>query len=113
MIARPASKISVRTTLDWEGRMRKILLGLIFTAIIAAPAPAQDYHKNFAECAKEVGLFFDPSYTHKVQGEAGGGVLRRWRFHSEAQQALFNDCLARKASLAPKPSAKGPQRVSR
>ena len=97
--------------------MRRIWFGLVFAAMTAYPAsaPAQDYHKNFAECAKEVGLFFDPSYTHKLQGggDAGGRVLRRWYFHSEAQQATFNDCLARKASLATKPSAKAPQRVSR
>jgi hypothetical protein len=93
--------------------MHKIWFGLAFAAIVAFPAAAQDYHRNFAECAKEVGLFFDPSYTHKLQGDAGGRVLRRWYFHSEAQQAVFNDCLARKASLATKPSAKGPQRVSR
>jgi len=94
--------------------MRKIWFGLAFAAIIVNPASAQDYHKNFAECAKEVGLFFDPSYTHKLQsGGDGGRVLRRWYFHSEAQQATFNDCLARKASLAAKPSPKGPQRVSR
>jgi hypothetical protein len=94
--------------------MRKTWFGLAFAAIMVYPASAQDYHRNFAECAKEVGLFFDPSYTHKLQGaDASGRVLRRWYFHSEAQQATFNDCLARKASLAPKPSAKGPQRVSR
>lgn len=97
--------------------MHKTWSGLAFAAVIACPASAlaQDYHKNFAECAKEVGLFFDPSYTHKLQGggDAGGRVLRRWYFHSEAQQATFNDCLARRASLAPKPSAKGPQRASR
>lgn len=93
--------------------MRKIWFGLAFAAIMANHAPAQDYHKNFAECAKEVGLFFDPSYTHKLQGETGGRVIRRWRFLSESQQAVFNDCLARKASLASKPSTRGPQRVSR
>ncbi|HLK81909.1 MAG TPA: hypothetical protein VKT99_10490 [Xanthobacteraceae bacterium] len=93
--------------------MRKIWFGAASVALMVSAASAQDYHKNFAECAKEVGLFFDPSYTHKLQGETGGRVLQRWYFHSEAQAAVFNDCLARKASLATKPSAKGPQRVSR
>jgi hypothetical protein len=36
-----------------------------------------------------------------------GRVLRRWYLRSEAQSAAFNDCVARKASLAPKPAAKG------
>ncbi len=91
--------------------MRKIWFALAFTALVNAPAPAQDYHKNFAECVKELGLQPDPSYTHKLQTD--GRVIRRWYAHSDAQQALFNDCLARKASLAPKPPAKGQPRVSR
>ena len=41
--------------------MHKVWFGLAFAAIMAHPASAQDYHRNFAECAKEVGLFFDPS----------------------------------------------------
>jgi hypothetical protein len=86
--------------------MYKILFGLALAVVITRPAPAQDYRKNFDECAKELGLFLDPSYTHKLQPDAGGRVLRRWYLHSEAQQAAFNDCLARKAKLAPKPSAK-------
>jgi hypothetical protein len=40
-------------------------------------------------------------------------VIRGWRVQSEAQQAVLNDCVARKASLAGKPSAKGAPRVSR
>jgi hypothetical protein len=92
---------------DWEGAMYKVWFGLTFAVILVTPAPAQDYRKNFNECAKELGLFLDPSYTHKLQPEAGGQVLRRWYLHSEAQQAAFNDCVARKAKLAPaKPSAK-------
>jgi hypothetical protein len=87
--------------------MHRIWFGLAFAAIIAAPAPAQDYQKNFVECARELGLDPDVSYTHRLQSDAGGKVLRRWYFRSEAQQAAFNDCVARKASLAPKPSAKG------
>jgi hypothetical protein len=87
--------------------MHRIWFGLAFAAIIAAPAPAQDYQKNFVECARELGLDPDVSYTHRLQSDAGGKVLRRWYFRSEAQQAAFNDCVARKANLAPKPSAKG------
>jgi hypothetical protein len=92
---------------DREGAMQKVWFGLAFAAIIANPAPAQEYHRNFVECAKELGLYPDASYTHRLQSDAGGRVLRRWYFRSEAQQATFNDCVARKASLAPKPSAKG------
>jgi hypothetical protein len=93
--------------------MHKILAGLALAAVIAEPAPAQNYHKNFAECAKEIGLNPDVSYTHKLQSDAGHRVLRRWHLHSEAQMAIFNDCVARKASLAAKPTAKGPSRGSR
>ena len=93
--------------------MHKIWFGLAFAVLIAKPAPAQDYQKNFAECVKELGLQPNPAYTHKLQSDAGGRVVRRWFFHSEAQQMVFNDCVVRKASLAPKPSVKGPPRVSR
>ena len=93
--------------------MHKIWFGLAFAALIAKPAPAQDYQKNFVECMKELGLHPDVGYAQRVQSDAGGRVLRRWYFQSEAQQAVFSDCVARKASLAPKPSAKGPPRVSR
>jgi hypothetical protein len=86
--------------------MHKIWFGLAFAAIIAEPALAQDYQRNFIECVKELGLHPDTSYERKIQSE-GGRVLRRWYFQSEAQAAVFNDCVARKASLAPKPSAKG------
>jgi hypothetical protein len=92
--------------------MCKIWLGLAFAAIVVNPASAQDYHRNFAECVKELGLQPDPSYGHKIQSE-GGRVLRRWYFHSEAQAAVFNDCVARKASLAAKAGTKGQPRVSR
>jgi hypothetical protein len=84
--------------------MHKILVGPALAAMIATPAPAQDYSKNFVECAKEIGLNPDASYTHKLQSD--GRVSRRWYFHSEAQQAVFNDCVARKASLTAKPSPK-------
>ncbi len=93
--------------------MRKIGLGLAFAAIIAIPASAQDYRKNFNECAREVGLYLDNSYTHKLQPEAGGRVLRRWYFRGEPQRMAFENCLVQKARLAPKPSAKGAQGVSR
>jgi hypothetical protein len=90
--------------------MYKILFGLALAIIIAQPAAAQDYRNNFAECMKELGLTPDPSYNLKLQD---GRSIRRWYFHSEAQQAVFNDCVARKASLAAKPAAKGASRVSR
>jgi hypothetical protein len=92
--------------------MYKIWFGLAFAAVVVNPASAQDYHKNFAECVKELGLEPDVGYTHKLQRDAGGRELRKWYFRSEAQAAVFNDCLARKASLAPKPSAR-PDRISR
>jgi hypothetical protein len=91
--------------------MYKIWFGLAFAAIVFDPASAQDYRRNFAECVKELGLQPDPSYTHKI--ESTGRTLRRWYFHSEAQAAVFNDCVARRASLAAKPGAKGPPPVSR
>jgi hypothetical protein len=68
-------------------------------------APAQDHHKNFVECTKELGLQLDPN----AQRLQNGRQLRSWHLHSEAQAAAFNDCLSRKANL---PSAKGPSRVS-
>jgi len=93
--------------------MHRIWIGLAFAIVIAKPVSAQDYRRNFVECANELGLQPDANYTHRLQPEAGGRVLRRWFFHSEAQQTVFNDCVARKASLAPKPSARGPLRVPR
>ena len=91
---------------DREGAMQKVWFGLAFAAaaMIASPAPAQDYHRNFVECAKELGLDPDAGYTHTLQD---GRTLRRWYLRSEAQSAAFNDCVARKASLAPRPAAKG------
>jgi hypothetical protein len=82
--------------------MRKISFGLAFAAfaaIIAEPASAQDHHKNFVECTKELGLQRDPNALRLQNGH----VLRRWHLHSEAQMAVFNDCVARKANL---PSAR-------
>jgi hypothetical protein len=63
-------------------------------------AGARNYQKNFIECVKELGLNPDVGFAQKIQSE-GGRVLRRWYFQSEAQQATFNDCVSRKASLAP------------
>jgi hypothetical protein len=83
--------------------MYKICFAGAFAAMVIGPASAQDYRKNFNECARELGLRLDPSYTHKI--ESTGRTLRRWYFHSEAQAAVFNDCVARKAKNAPKPSA--------
>jgi hypothetical protein len=82
------------------------LVGLALAAMIGSPALAQNYHKNFVECATEMGLNPDPSYTHKLKSD--GRTARRWYFHSEAQAAVFNDCVARKA-LAAKPSPKNPR----
>ena len=90
--------------------MRKIWFGLAFAAMLAEPAPAQDYSRNFVECTKELGLQADPNYPQRLQSD--GRVLRKWYLHSEAQQAAFSDCVARKANLARTPSAKGPPRVS-
>ena len=92
--------------------MHKIWFGLALATIIAEPAVAQDYQKNFIECVKELGLNPDVGFAQKIQSE-GGRVLRRWYFQSEAQQATFNDCVSRKASLASKPSTKGQPRLSR
>jgi hypothetical protein len=90
--------------------MYKTLVGLVITVITAAPASAQNYNKNFIACAKEIGLNLDPSYTHKL---SDGRIARRWYLHSEAQQAVFNDCLARKANLATPSSSKRALPVSR
>ena len=93
--------------------MRLIWFGLAFAAIVVNPVFAQDYNRNLAECLKENGLQPDPSYSQKLQSDPGHRVLRMWYPHSEAQFAVINDCVARKASLAPKPSAKRQRRVSR
>lgn len=91
--------------------MYKICFALALASMVMGPALAQDYRKNFAECVKELGLQPDPSYTHKI--ESTGRTLRRWYFHNEAQAAVFNDCVARKASLVAKQGATGQPRVSR
>jgi hypothetical protein len=91
--------------------MRKIWFGLAFAAFaatIAQPAPAQDRQKNFVECMKELGLQLDPN-AHRLQD---GRTLRTWYAHTEAQEAAFSDCVARKANRPGKPSARGPSRAS-
>jgi hypothetical protein len=91
--------------------MRKIWFGLAyaaFAAVIAEPAPAQDHHKNFVEYTKELGLQIDPNALRLQDGR----VSRRWYLQSEAQEMVFQDCVARKANL-PSKSSKGPPRVSR
>ena len=88
--------------------MRKIWSALAFAAILTTPVSAQDYHKNWMECAKELGWQLDS--VHKL---TDGRTLQMWRWQNEAQQATFNDCVARKASLAPQASCKGQPRHSR
>ena len=61
------------------------------------PAPAQNYGRNVVECAKELGLQADGGSPYKL---SDGRMSRRWYFHSEAQEAAFNDCVSRKAHLA-------------
>ena len=85
--------------------MYKIWFGLTFVAIVVNPAPAQNYNKNWVECAKELGWQLD-----QVQKLSDGHSLQMWRWNNEAQQAAFSDCVARKARLAP---AKGQPRVPR
>ena len=41
--------------------MYKIWFGLVFAAVITTQAPAQDYHRNWVECAKELGWQVDLS----------------------------------------------------
>jgi hypothetical protein len=75
--------------------MDRIWCGLAFAVIIAGPALAQSYHKNFLDCTRELGLQEDAGNPQRL---SNGGTLHKWYFHNEAQQATFNDCLARKAS---------------
>ena len=91
--------------------MHRFCFALAFAGMVVGPASAQDYQKNFAECVRELGLQADPSYTHKI--ESTGRTLRRWYFHSEAQAAVFNECVARKARLAAKPGNRGQPPVPR
>jgi hypothetical protein len=89
--------------------MYKILFGLACAAIVVNPASAQNYSKNWIECAKELGWQPDPL----VRKLSDGRTLTMWKWQSEAQQAVFNDCVLRRARLAPEPSDKGQPRVSR
>ena len=88
--------------------MYKIWFGLVFAAVITTQAPAQDYHRNWVECAKELGWQLD--HTQKL---SNGRSLQMWMWQNEAQQATFNDCVARKASVASKPSGNVRQQTSR
>jgi hypothetical protein len=90
--------------------MHKIWFAIAFAAVVGSPASAQNYSKNWIECAKELGWQPVPSGTRKL---SDGHTLTLWMPHSEAQQAAFNDCVARKASPAAKPGAKGQPGVSR
>ena len=105
MISQPGGIYGNGPTFDREEAMYKIWFGLAFTAIVVNSAWAQDYRKNFHECAKETGMWRDTAYTHKLQD---GRVAGRYRANGQVQQTAFHDCLARKAS-----SAKGAQGVSR
>jgi len=91
--------------------MNKLWVGLAFAALFAMPALAQGYHNNFVECAKELGMAHDPGFAQKI--ESTGRVLHRWYIYNEHHQVAFSDCVARKASVAGKPSANGPRRVPR
>jgi hypothetical protein len=92
--------------------MHKIWFGVALAALIAGPAPAQDYNKNLVECMREAGLHPDPGYAQKLQSDAAHRTLHMWYLQSDAQAAFINDCVARKAKLAPKPSRNGRQRAS-
>jgi hypothetical protein len=85
--------------------MRKIWFGVALAALIAGPASAQDYNRNLIECLKEAGLHPDPGYAQKLQSDPGHRTLRMWYLQNDAQTALINDCVARKANLARNPSA--------
>ena len=89
--------------------MYKIWFGLVFAAIVVNPATAQDYNRNWVECAKELG--WQPDML--IRKLSDGRSLQMWTWHNEAQQATFNDCVARKATLAAKPSGNVRQRSSR
>jgi hypothetical protein len=84
--------------------MSKIWFALVFAVMVARPATAQDYNKNFVECTKELGLQADAGNPQRL---SDGRLSRRWYFHSEAQEAAFSNCVARKAgsgsSAAPRP----------
>jgi hypothetical protein len=91
--------------------MNKIWFGAALCALVATPAAAQDNRRNFNECLRELGLTPDPSYTHKLLTEPGR-TTSRWYLHSDAQQMALDNCVARKANAAPRPSPKGAARGS-
>jgi hypothetical protein len=66
--------------------MNKIWFVLAFSVMVAGPASAQNYNKNFVECMKELGLPADAGNPYKLSV-----------FHTEAQEAAFSDCVTRKA----------------
>jgi hypothetical protein len=84
--------------------MNKIWFGLACAVMVAGPATAQNYNKNFVECTKQLHLQADPGNPQKL---SDGRLSHRWYFHSESQEAAFSDCVARKAapgsSAAPRP----------
>jgi hypothetical protein len=92
--------------------MRKIWLGAALAALIARPAPAQDYNKNLIECMKEAGLHPDAGYAQKLQSDPAHRTLHMWYLQNEAQAAFINDCVTRKANLARNPSASRKSRAS-
>jgi len=82
--------------------MRKICLALVcVAATMPVPAAAQN---NVIDCAKASGGIQIPTSNPREF---------RWYFPNEALTARFNDCVARKAALAPKPSAKVPPKRER
>jgi len=92
--------------------MHKIWFGIALAGLIAGPASAQDYNKNFVECLKEIGLHPDPGYVQKLQSDPAHRTLRMWYLQNDAQAAVINDCVTRKANLARNPSASRKPRAS-
>jgi hypothetical protein len=92
--------------------MNKALIVVVFVASITTQALAQAARtNNFAACAQETGLTPDPSYTHRLISEPNR-VAAKWYFHTESQQMVFNNCLARKMGQAPTLPTKGSPRSS-
>jgi hypothetical protein len=86
--------------------MRKIWFGVALATLIAGPAPAQDYNRNLNECLRELGLHPDIGSAQKLQSDPGHRTLRLWYIQNEAQVAVINDCVARKAARNPSASRK-------
>jgi hypothetical protein len=85
--------------------MHKMWFAVALAALMAGPAPAQDYNKNLLECLKEVGLHPDAGYVQKLQSDPAHRTLRMWYLQNDAQAAVINDCVTRKANLARNSSA--------